>query len=369
MPTNVLSDGLHNAFPGIVRRVNGERVIVYRAGASHLGADGRVLARVATGQGQAYGSEIVVLDHATHDSRDPEINEIATPQGMRLICGCFAHTGGSAILNGLRVLFSDDGGITWSAPIVPADGFAGWVAESAKIIQLPTGALLWPVYGTDATEQLIEVLRSDDYGQTWTATRPWVTSPIGNMQEPNICLMADGSLLMMIRTGSGGDTYESVSTDSGQTWSAPVSVTVHSGRPHCNVMPDDSVVAILRREQAATSEPMIAFRSGSWGSFTQLEPGWTARCTYASTIVDEDGNCEYLVSLESGSVADLWTGVVALPPVQSVAAQSPASGTTVAPGSAVSLTLTNPPPITQNYVGDSLARATMRITTAGLVVQ
>jgi len=371
MATQIVADGQYNAFLGLARNLDGSRVLTYRKGTTHAADNGTAVCRIAASQGAAYGAESTILAVGGQDVRDPEVTEVATPAGLVLMCSSFVYFGGSHQPNALRLMQSTDGGVTWTGPTTPTDGWTDAVACSAKIVQLPDGDLLWPCYGYDtAAPYMVEILRSSNYGNTWTPIRPW-TSPIaGGLQEPNIVLLENGDLLMLMRSGTGEQVYESISTDNGQTWSTPVSVLALTGRPHCRALPDGTVIVMARNGQAANSEPMMAIRSadGVWGGKTQLIPGETDRYTYASSVIDEDGNCEYCVSIEpSGTVADIWTGVIPVPSTQRVTSSTPAAGTQVSPGSMVILNMTAGDPVVQNYFGDSLTRAQMRVTGAGLI--
>lgn len=368
----ILADGTYNAFPGLVRLPDGRRILVYRKAASHVGGKGDIVMRSAASQGAAYGAESVVYSATgPNDSRDPEIANIATPAGMQLMVGFFEYNG--VLLNAIRITTSSDGGVTWSPPTTATDGFAAWVACSAKIIQLPNGSLVLPVYGSDdGPTELIEVLRSDDFGATWTAVRPWVTPYGSAMTEPNIVLMDDGNLLMLIRTYDGG-THESVSTDGGLTWSTPVSISPHGGRPHCLPLPDGSVGVMQRRTIDARA--VYAFRDGAgvWSTHDYADATLLLRMTYASSLIDEDGNWELVICEEQSGTASDILGIT-LPLIASpwVVSQDVLPGTSVTAGSTVSLGFFSPPVpapiVVQDYFGDSAIRAAMRLLGAGLVV-
>lgn len=367
MATQIVADGQHNAFPGLVRTVTGKRILVYRKGPTHVNSKGSLVMRTAASQGAAWSAETTLYtDAGVFDARDPEIVEIATPSGMRLIVSFFLHNSGP-IAGAVRTIVSDDDGVTWGAASPVVDGFVAWVACSAKVVQLPDGTLLLPMYGSDATAQLVEIAASSDYGATWTASRPWGTPNEVGDQEPNIVLMENGDLLMLMRT-QGGNVFESVSTDNGLTWGTATLATPHTGRPHCLCHPDGRVGSIQRHD--TNDRAVYGFRdAGSWGSFVNLDASLSLRMTYASSLIDEDGNWEIVSCQESGSVSDIYGLTISLPSPQIVLAQSPSAGSAAEAGDSVSLTMSPPPIGVQSFFGDSLARATMRINGAGLTVQ
>lgn len=309
MLTAILQNGSYNAFPGLVRTATNRRVLVYRKGIVHVGDLGTIVCRKASGRGATYSSESTVLSDSPRDCRDPEIAEITLSGGAkRLIVSCFVYNSG-LLPNGIRVVFSDDDGDTWQAAVTCTSSFSAWVACSGKVVQLSSGDLLLPCYGSDATDQLIEVLRSTDYGATWTPSRPFGAIVDGGLQEPNIALLRDGSLLMLVRT-AGVNTYESISTDSGVTWSALAVATTDYGRPHCIQLPDGRVGLIQR--DGNNTRATLTYRSaaGVWGVRVFLDVGLQERMTYASSVIDENSNWEIVVCQEpaasSGTVSDIY---------------------------------------------------------------
>jgi len=121
---------------------------------------------------------------------------------------------------------STDGGKTFGeeppiwkrVPVLRYQGGAPWN------IQLKSGRILLSYqsaarqYGAKYT---IGIAVSDDNGRTWRVLDNRVALSDGYGVEPCIAELADGSLMMSIRTGRG-QIYLSRSTDGGETWSEPV---------------------------------------------------------------------------------------------------------------------------------------------------
>lgn len=130
---------------------------------------------------------------------------------------------------------SSDEGKTWSEPIVCIkDQIGYYVLNNNRVIQLPNGRLLMPValhtstFNPNATIKELEhsfnnygtifCYYSDDEGKTWKRSAQVVTPDKMIAQEPGVVELANGKILMFIRTDSGFQ-YYSYSSDRGQSWS------------------------------------------------------------------------------------------------------------------------------------------------------
>ena len=114
----------------------------------------------------------------------------------------------------MKLRRSADGGHTWGAERVLSPE-PGWMARN-RPLALPSGEWLLPTY--DERDWTSFALISDDQGKTWRQGSR-VTAPPGVIQ-PAIAPLADGRLLMLLRTGgSGGWIWQATSTDGGRTWS------------------------------------------------------------------------------------------------------------------------------------------------------
>ncbi len=68
----------------------------------------------------------------------------------------------------LQLSFSNDGGLTWSAPTSPAS--QSFTAEGGSLVVQPNGNVLLPIFGFDLTTQTTNIYSamSTDGGQSWT---------------------------------------------------------------------------------------------------------------------------------------------------------------------------------------------------------
>jgi Neuraminidase (sialidase) len=111
---------------------------------------------------------------------------------------------------------SSDEGKTWSPAkqLSPENKYTG--LTNGRCIRLRTGRLLLEAWeGGDSYGGL-----SDDDGQTWRDSQR-VRPAQGECWEPACVELKDGRVMMLLRTGLGGQ-YKSLSEDGGETWSEPV---------------------------------------------------------------------------------------------------------------------------------------------------
>jgi predicted neuraminidase len=135
--------------------------------------------------------------------------------------------------------YTEDEGATWTKPVRLDFPFKYLVGKRHIGIKLKDGALampfswdLWAQAGTPArTEGEMDlksgILISEDRGLTWKPfgdlhlfapkTRPYGT---GGLCEPALVELANGELLMLMRTGTSW-LYEARSRDRGRTWTKP----------------------------------------------------------------------------------------------------------------------------------------------------
>jgi len=218
-------------------------------------------------EGETWSKPAAVRDRKGRAVRDA-IGESGTPGVVRLASGDLAMTyecRKAAVAGAYRmnpfIRKSSDEGKTWSKPvrIGPADGNGGQNYDS--LTQLSSGRLIFPVrrcfagfppgmsrddvyagrmgafakvhgrwtkvegHGQFPEMDLSYVYFSDDEGKTWRASEASLMiwredGAIFPTDEPSVAELANGDLLMVMRT-TVGQLYKSVSKDGGNWWSAP----------------------------------------------------------------------------------------------------------------------------------------------------
>ena len=118
--------------------------------------------------------------------------------------------------------YSSDEAKTWSPPqeVTLQPGYH--VMNNDRVVQLSTGRIICPVsYSLDISKPHSAVsfcLYSDDEGKTWHRSIPDLHAPQRGAMEPGVAELANGDLLMILRT-QVGTIYESTSKNKGMTWS------------------------------------------------------------------------------------------------------------------------------------------------------
>ncbi len=147
--------------------------------------------------------------------------------------------------------YSDDEAASWSEPLeLIGDAEIGYyVLNNDRVIQLSDGRLVVPValhhhpdwQRPDWQGQVMCYL-SDDAGGTWRRSQTVLKAyadgqPDGKRiaaQEPGVIALADGRLMMWVRTGAGQQ-YRAYSTDGGENWSALEPMGVASPRSPASI--------------------------------------------------------------------------------------------------------------------------------------
>lgn len=115
-----------------------------------------------------------------------------------------------------------------------------------NIKQQNDGALVagvYPTYYLDSNGKVlpgsVSFYKSIDKGQTWDILGkiPFVNDGIANkrgdgcFEEPAFDILADGSFICILRSGSTSPMYKTFSTDGGKTWTTPVPFSPNGVRP------------------------------------------------------------------------------------------------------------------------------------------
>ncbi|MBU8812506.1 exo-alpha-sialidase [Mycolicibacterium goodii] len=154
---------------------------------------------------------------------------------------------------------SRDGGATWGPPhtLLPATETAG-VFIRQPICVLPSGRMLLPVFYCVRTpgqrwvgdHDTSAVMVSDDAGATWREVP--VPDSTGCVHM-NIGRLSDGRLVALFRSRWADAIYRSVSTDDGDTWSAPHPTELPNNNSSIQfvVLPDDRMALVYNESSAA----------------------------------------------------------------------------------------------------------------------
>jgi hypothetical protein len=123
-----------------------------------------------------------------------------------------------------HVIISKDNGQTWS-DWIPANGDIPWSAAHGRIVEMPDGRLLLPLWGSDLAsgpkdfgkDAYAGYVESRDGGKTWGHFKK-----VGPFGEISLVLLPDGkTLLASLKQHPSRLTHVIRSDDGGQTWTQP----------------------------------------------------------------------------------------------------------------------------------------------------
>jgi alpha-L-rhamnosidase len=197
-----------------------------------------------------------------------------------------------------KVIISNDGGITWSAPKDLPEGFLGPIKN--KPVLLKNGALISPS-STENDGWKVHFEISKDLGKTWEKTGGIANEKAFHAIQPTLLTHKDGRLQILCRTQERA-LGESWSSDNGKTWSPLTKsalpnnnsgvdgVTLQDGRQllvYNHVLPHDS---LARGKGARTPLNVAVSDDGkTWYAAAVLEDSPINQYSYPSVIQSKDG--------------------------------------------------------------------------------
>ena len=178
---------------------------------------------------------------------------------------------------------SDDGGRSWSQPVfLPVDhrtGAAypcgGWFPFTT-VVELASGRLVYPAYlmSHPTMEKIspfsfrVGVLLSDDRGSVW---RPRIIDSIeADIQpsEPAVCVLEDGSILLVCRVEKPAHMWCSRSVDGGESWAAGEPMPMGGHSPF--LLRTSSGAVVLAHRYPGTAVNVSRDGGRTWGPNHQI---------------------------------------------------------------------------------------------------
>lgn len=304
----------HRAFPGLVRLRCGTLLLAYREGSDHLKTDDAVVKVTrSTDGGNTWSQPLTILHEAGW--------------------GFSAHHGPTQLLDGsvllpavsLRhsqvippgeyrvfALRSHDEGRSWDVKqIGPMPGWR-WQNQYGRAMAIDD--MLWlPDGGQREGEDFWRngYFVSYDNGQSWPE---WHTVCTGLQDEKDMLEFPDQSLLAMIR--SGEETYRSISSDRGKTWTPPEKLPILGQCPSLLLLPSGTTLFAYREVEPYKAKGAGAFRAKGIGLAVSPDQGrtWSILprlydspdgyfdCGYPSMVLAESGEvlCAYYTTFRNG---------------------------------------------------------------------
>ena len=284
-----------NAFGNMIELANGSWFVVYRKGSTHVydGDYGEIWGATST-DGYTWGTEYQIHADALYDLRDPCVMQMA--DGNLLISFFKYDVDGTTapIPAAVHVIKAATPAGAWTE-YDACSTFTEYEACSAPVVQLADGTLLLPLRGRDTGDTIdsSRVMKSTNGGTTWTELAI-IAEGVRHYQEPSLCVLDDGDVLCLMRTGT--TVYAAVSGDDGATWGAPYSAYDGVGAPRVTQWSgvngrlvtnyrsntDDETAYRTSTDRGATwSDETIVSSTGSshqYGSFSEVSANIGALC-------------------------------------------------------------------------------------------
>lgn len=306
----VESSATYKSFPGMALR-SGRLHLVYREGASHAnpGVDfGVVKYRYSDDLGATWGASATLVSAASVDLRDPSIVCLSTG---RLVVG-YDYSPESTYWCQPRVIYSDDGGATWSSPYtVASTGMAYECAGTSQMVELADGTVLLPAFGKNLVGDpyyFAVLFKSTDHGATWGSQTTIASSGSWSYGEPQIRAVGT-NLVCLLDSASGAGVWRVTSSDSGATWSSPGSSVLSAyGRTDWVQYVGGGLAMWCRDPGGSTNEARwsVSFDAGLTWATLRLVDGATDDSMYAAPVVVPGGVVTVYSIEASSSEADLY---------------------------------------------------------------
>jgi hypothetical protein len=172
---------------------------------------------------------------ASTEIADPRVADVAPERLMP-----WARGGGATFAH-----VSADAGATWSAPaeIATAPYVGGYGMRGGIVVD---GEILLPLSDIPHYRDVF-LVRSGDGGRTWGPPRPVAALPACEFEEPAPLLLADGTILLLLRENVSRTLFAVRSGDAGRTWSAPRPTGMDLYPAHLLALPDGRIAAVVGR--------------------------------------------------------------------------------------------------------------------------
>ena len=216
----VAPQNIRNSEAAIVPLKDGTLLLAWTDFYSDNGADhapARISGKISKDAGRTWGEEFTVLEN-DGGCNVMEVNFMRLKNGNLALFYCQKNSESTDCRVMMRT--SSDEGKTWINPkqLSPSGKYTG--LTNGRSIRLKSGRILLEAWEGGYCYCVI----SDDEGETWRDSQH--IKPAGGECYENACIeLKDGNVLMLMRTGLGGQ-FKSISSDGGEKWSDPVITTL-----------------------------------------------------------------------------------------------------------------------------------------------
>jgi len=207
-------DNPRNSEAAILPRRDGTLLLAWTEFYAGVGADhdpARIVGLLSRDGGRTWGEKYVLVDN-DGGCNVMEVNFLRLKNGDVALFYCQKNTEGSDCRVMMRV--SADEGASFGPALQISESGKYTGLTNGRSIRLRTGRILLEAWENGDSYCCL----SDDDGKTWREGGR--VKPADGCWEPACIELADGRVMMLMRTGIGGQ-YKSLSADGGETWTAP----------------------------------------------------------------------------------------------------------------------------------------------------
>jgi len=210
----VVANNPRNSEAAIIPLKDGSLLLAWTEFYANSGEDhapARIVGRISRDSGRTWGEKYTLINN---DGRCNvmEVNFVRLRDGTIALFHCQKNSEDKDCRVMMRV--SSDEGKTWgnAKQLSPAGVYTG--LTNGRAIRLKSGRILLETW----VDGYSYCLLSDDEGKTWKEGQR--IKPKDGCWEPACIELKDGRVLMLMRTGMGGQ-FKSISKDGGLTWTEP----------------------------------------------------------------------------------------------------------------------------------------------------
>jgi hypothetical protein len=290
----IQSDSSYNGFPAVVEMSNGNYLLVYRKGNSHVDTP-NIIVRSSSDQGTTWSPEVAVWNT---NNPDPALARMPSSGDILIEL----EKNNQAELTGSAFARSKDNGSTWSS-------FTFFDSPVSNTFATPTRYLIdgMTVYAAsygalaDGSDD-VKIWKSTDDGYTWSAISSTRQAGDAGINETTIAKVGATKLLAVSRDDANTNTWAHFSEDSGMTWGSQIDYTPQVGvlqLPQL-IQAGDALLLFGRQFDSHAATPPHAFVM-----FASLDGGMTFTYrtvldTYTGYLID-GGYC-WPILREDGKV-------------------------------------------------------------------
>jgi sialidase-1 len=264
----------------------------FYAGSAADHGPARISGKISEDGGKTWGEKYTLVEN-DGGQNVMEVNFLRSKKNDLFLFYCQKNSESEDCRVMMRV--SSDEGKNWdpALQISPDNKYTG--LTNGRSLRLKSGRILLEAWeGNDAYCYL-----SDDDGKTWRESDR--VRPGDGCWEPAAIELTDGRVLMLMRTGLGGQ-YQSISEDGGETWSDPVPTALTgTAAPVCITrMPEsEDLLAVWNHNPGASrrnpfTSAISKDEGKTWTRFRNIEDAPGGGWAYpAITWVDDNALLTY----------------------------------------------------------------------------